>query len=85
MITMFEYIEGLLDEDAEEFYEEASTPKSIHLFEVTKSATKLDEILAVTFHHLVAKAVFLCKRARPGIQLALDLLISESSNLNPFP
>ena len=53
----------------------AATPAGDHLFEVNNdNPTKLDEKTAQLFHHLVAKALFLCKRACPDLQTAVAFL-----------
>lgn len=45
------------------------TPAANHLFEVNENAEKLDEDKSTLFHHLVAKSLYISKRARPEIQL----------------
>lgn len=77
VISMVDYIERFLSESPEDFSGEASTPAAKHLFEVDDSAAKLDTERAVLFHHLVARLVFLCKRARPDVQLAVGFLTTR--------
>ena len=74
VITMHDYAQRMLDEADEYFEGQATTPSNKHLFEVDKYATPIEEERAVIFHHLVAKAVFLCKRARPDVQLTVGFL-----------
>ena len=74
MITMIDFIKRLLDEAPEEFKGEATTPEAKHLFDVNEDCEKLEEERAIQFHHLVAKALFLCKRARPDLQLVVAFL-----------
>ena len=45
-----------------------------HLFDVNPECKRLDEETKEVFHHLVAKLMFLCKRARPDIQLPVAFL-----------
>lgn len=52
----------------------ASTPAATHIFETNDNGEPLDEDTAQFFHHYVAKALFLCKRARPDIQTAVAFL-----------
>lgn len=53
-----------------EFDVAAETPAAKHLFDVNICAEQLDSGKAATFHHLAAKCLFLCKRARLSLQLA---------------
>jgi hypothetical protein len=74
MITMLQYIRNMLEEMPEEWTGEAATPTANHLFEVNPEAKQLDEENAQTFHRIVAKLLFLCKRARPDIQTGVAFL-----------
>lgn len=73
-VKMDRYISELLESCPEEFRGESTTPASPHLFLVNEDAEKLDIKAAAYFHHLVAKCLFLCKRARLDIQLAVGFL-----------
>lgn len=77
VITMNDYIKRLLDEAPEDFSGEAATPAGKHLFDTDEGSTKLEKDRAAVFHHLVARSVFLCKRARPDIQLAVGFLTTR--------
>lgn len=77
MVKMLEYVRDLLLEAPGDFSGEAATPAAAHLFEVDLEATKLCPEKATTFHHLVAKALFLCKRARPDTQMTVGFLCSR--------
>ena len=70
----------MLEECPNDFDGESATPAAKHLFEVNDKAEKLDEKRAVTLHHLVVKSIFLCKRARPDIQLATGFLSTRVKN-----
>jgi hypothetical protein len=56
----------------------AATPAANHLFNVNEDGEKLDEETAQLFHHLVAKLLFLCKRARPDIQTSVAFLCTRT-------
>jgi hypothetical protein len=56
---------------------EAATHASNHLFEVNPEAEQLDEETAQTFHRIVAKLLFLCKRAQPDTQTAVAFLCTR--------
>eukprot|EP00178_Gracilaria_changii_P013526 TRINITY_DN381_c1_g1_i1.p1 TRINITY_DN381_c1_g1~~TRINITY_DN381_c1_g1_i1.p1 ORF type:complete len:1004 (-),score=118.29 TRINITY_DN381_c1_g1_i1:1292-3985(-) len=66
-VTMTSYIDELLNDAPAEFAGVAPTPAKRHLFDTSHSAAKLDGKRAHEFHHIVAKALFLAKRARPDI------------------
>ena len=74
--SMIDYVQGMLDEAPEDIGGEAATPASRYLFEVDEECTKLDAETADLFHHITAKLLFLCKRARPDIQTAVVFLRS---------
>ena len=77
-ITMMDYIQDLLKELPTEMKGEAATAAANHLFEVNgEDPVKLDEEIAVMFHHNVAKLLFLCKRARPDLQTAVAFLCTR--------
>lgn len=76
-VGMQKYVDDMIDEAPPEFDGEATTPAAAHLFDTDPEATKLGSEQAVTFHHLVANALFLCKRARPDTQLAVGFLCTR--------
>jgi len=74
-VKMIDYVNGMLDSLPDDMSGTAATPAGDHLFEVNNdNPTKLDEETAQLFHHLVAKSLFLCKRARPDLQTAVAFL-----------
>jgi hypothetical protein len=73
-ITMYDYIDDVLEEVPADMKGVAATPAANHLFTVNEKCDKLDEETAETFHHLTAKLMFLCKRARPDIHMAVAFL-----------
>lgn len=78
-ITMYDFTSKLLAEVPEEFTGTAATPAANHLFETNPEQVKLSERDAGIFHHLVAKMLYLSKRARPDIQLAVAFLCTRVS------
>lgn len=76
-ITMIEYIKNMVDEAPIEFSGTAATPAANHLFDTYEEAPKLEERRAAIFHHTVAKALFLAKRARPDMQLTVAFLCTR--------
>jgi len=76
--TMEEYIKGVIDEAPEDMKGESPTPAPNHLFTVnTESPIMLDSEESKIFHHITAKSLFLCKRARPDIQTAVAFLCTR--------
>eukprot|EP00957_Ditylum_brightwellii_P120249 9175034-Ditylum_brightwellii.AAC.1 len=73
-ILMLDYIVALLDNLPEEYDGEAATPAANHLLDVNDEAEKLKEEEAQLFHHVVAKPLFLYKRARPDLQTSVAFL-----------
>jgi hypothetical protein len=73
-IKMIDYVEKMLADLPNEMEGEAPTPAGNHLFAVNDNQTKVDEDRAQFFHTYVAKMLFLCKRARPDLQTAVEFL-----------
>jgi Reverse transcriptase (RNA-dependent DNA polymerase) len=76
-VTMFDYIEGMLKELPKDMDGTASSPAPNHLFEVSETPVALDKPTSEMFHHHTAKLLFLCKRARPDLQLAVAFLTTR--------
>jgi len=74
---MKRYVQDMVDLFPETVNESASTPAAAHLFTVCEDAPKLSEEKASTFHTIVAKGLFLCKRARPDIQTTIAFLTTR--------
>jgi Reverse transcriptase (RNA-dependent DNA polymerase) len=75
IINMMEYVEKFLQDSPEDMLGTAQTPASNFLFEInSKYPIMLSKDDADTFHTMVAKLLFLCKRARPDIQTAVSFL-----------
>ena len=56
-----------------------STPAGENLFVIRADAKPLPEAQAQAFHHFVAKALYLSKRARPDILLTVAFLTTRVS------
>jgi len=77
-IDMKDYVEKMINEFSYELPERnVNSPAAKHLFDVQENARKLDKAMAEEFHTMVAKALFLCKRARPDIQVAVAFLTTR--------
>ena len=79
-ISMFKYIEELLLGLNEKMKGIAVTPAALHLFEVNNNSAKLDKEASDEFHTIVAKLLFLSKRARPDILTAVSFLCTRVQN-----
>ncbi len=53
------------------------TPAASNLFTVRKDVNKLDNEMSKTYHHLMAKLLYLCKRARPELQTVISFLMTQ--------
>jgi hypothetical protein len=80
-IQMKEYIQNMLEEfkgrDQVKSHKPVTTPAAEHLFRVNKDGRKLSAELMEEFHSTVAKALFLCKRARPDLQPTVPFLCTR--------
>ena len=76
--SMQQYVDLLLDECPDEFNKgSARTPATNHLFETNDEADKLNKEDSETYHHLVAKLLYLSKRTRPDLQLTVAFLTTR--------
>ena len=73
--TMDSYIDTLLQEIPEDLERgPAITPAGQHFFQVNQAGVLLPEAKRETFHHLVAKLLYLSKWTRPDLQTAVAFL-----------
>ena len=79
-INMKYYIESMI-KDFPHRIGSTSIPWTDKLFKVKDNDKLLDEERSATFHTFVMKAMFLCKRARPDIELELILEASKGEVL----
>ena len=74
MVKMTEYVKEMLQEFQPYIKTKtAKTPAADWLFQ-TRECNKISEEKAIIFHTMVAKGLFLCKRARPDIHTAIAFL-----------
>ena len=66
-IDMTDYLKKILNDLPSKDQGRAITPAANHLFGVNNTTRKLSEKDAQAFHTIVAKLIFLCKRAQPDI------------------
>jgi hypothetical protein len=72
---MPDYVNSILEESPMEMAGMDVTPACSNLFTVRKSTDKLDDERAMIYHHLTAKMLYLCKRARTDdLQMAISFL-----------
>ena len=75
---MNDSIFDILDDAPDDMIEEAVSPAGTHLFQVNEEEPiYLDDKASEEFHHIVARLLFLCKRARPDLQKAVVFLCTR--------
>lgn len=75
---MTDYVEELVKEKPTEMDDRiANTPAASHLYQVNENAEPLTDDKAETFHHLVAKLLYLAKRSRPDTLTAVSFLCTR--------
>ena len=78
ILSMPEYIDTLIKEIPSNLRKGVSTTSAAgHLFTMNTDAEKLSEDQASKYHHLVAKILYLAKRARPDLLLAVSFLCTR--------
>ncbi len=80
-INMTKYVKSMINEFPEPITKSASTPATDKLFAVHDSP-ELDPVRKEQFHHTVAKALFVSKRARPDIQPTVAFLCTRVQKPN---
>jgi hypothetical protein len=81
-ILMLDYVMKMLTDLPAEMDGEAATPAANHLFDVDEDSPRVCEEKAQFFHTYVAKALFLCKRARPDLQTTVAFLCTRVKSCN---
>ncbi len=77
---MTEYVSEVLGSAPEELLRgqgQACTPASNDLFKISDTEQQLPKHRFDTFHTLTAQLLFLCKRGRPDIQVAVAFLCTR--------
>lgn len=77
--SMFDYLEDILHGLPDDLKSNRTftTPAADHLFTIDESKPSLPEDRADRFHRIVAKLLFVAKRARPDIQTAVAFLCTR--------
>ena len=78
-ISMQRYINEAIDEYSNEVTRNATTPAKRSLFTIDPDLPRLDKKEADCFHSIVPKLLYVLKRARPDIQLAISFLCTQVS------
>ena len=78
-VTMDGYVYDLL-EDVSEFEGIADTPATKHLFRVRMESPALSEDRKERFHSVMAKILYLAKRTRPDLLVAVAFLVRRVQN-----
>ncbi len=75
-VSMVNYLKSVIAEFPEMITGKAATPAADHLFTIRdeKEARELKEERALVFHHTVAQLLFMSRRARHNIQMAVAFL-----------
>jgi hypothetical protein len=74
-LTIYDYIEEQIKETPAELMKGSSvTPAANHMFLVNPECTKLNDVDAALYHYLMAKLLYLSKRARRDLLLAVSFL-----------
>ena len=82
-ITFNDPIFDILDDAPDDMIGEAVTPTGAHLFQINEEdLISLNDKAAVEFHHIVARLLFLCKRAHPDWQMAVAFLCTRLQKLD---
>ena len=76
VFTMYNYLEDILAISPSDFHGKSKnvTPAISELFTVNLTHQKLDAPTAALFHHIVAKFLYIAKRAKPDLQVAVAFL-----------
>ena len=78
-LTMKGYLEEAIQAFGENVSAGAATPANRNLFTVDKNLPLLETKQAEIFHHIVAKLLYVAKRARIVLQLAIAFLCTRVS------
>jgi len=81
-LSMYDYVKKIIEEAPDDMTGMAKTPTAGHLFMTNENCEKLSKKKAQGFHHIVAKLLYLCRRTRQDIQMAVAYLCTcvESPN-----
>ena len=82
IFTMFDYLEDILAEAPSDFHGDDVSPAVSGLFQVDEACKKLDDETSDMFHRFVARFLYVAKRARPDLQVAVAFLCKRVSAPN---
>ena len=78
IFSMQDYVYNILKEAPVELMKRAcSSPAAHHLFKVNAECKKLNAIMAILYHHIVAQLLYMGKRTRPNLLLAISFLCTR--------
>ena len=77
IVDMKQYIDKILSEAPPDIKGVAQTPAGEHLFKVNPECKCLDTSSTMLFHHMVARLLFLTKRAHPDILTSVAFLTTR--------
>ena len=78
-ILMKEYLEESIMAFGEDIGKKVNTSVKGDLFTIDEESEDLDDEKSERFHHIVSKLLFVSKRARPDIELAISFLCTRVS------
>ena len=76
-VDMRDYVKSMIEEFPEKLTGKTAVPWTERLMKIDKTAKKLDVERAGIFHTFVMKAMFLCMRGRPDINMAISFLATR--------
>ena len=86
-VDMKDYVKDMIEVFEEEHQlteREVFSSSNHHLFDVDKESSSLDSEKAEKFHSMIAKALFVSKRARPDTLLTASVLCTRVKDANEF-
>lgn len=78
IVRMDDYVETIVTEAPDDMDGEVEMPAADHLFQINPNGQRVSKEVAERFHTMVAKLLFLAKRARPEIQTAIAFLCTRT-------
>jgi hypothetical protein len=81
-ILMTDYVKEAIEAFLEDCTKSVNTPASQYLFDVDKKCVKINEKDRKNLHSIVAKLLFVAKRARPDTQLLIAFLTSRVTKVD---
>jgi hypothetical protein len=77
IFTMYNYLEDIIESMPEDMNGTSPTPASDNLFEVDEESPALNEKESDFYHRTTARLLFVAKRARPDLQVAVAYLCTR--------